>query len=63
MRTSDMSDTEDYPGPSRGHAEKQGQHPRGRAKEEMVKLPGKPLPESAEEKGRRRQPKSRYSAG
>ena len=31
MRTFDMSDTEDYPGPSRGHPEKQGHDPRGRA--------------------------------
>jgi hypothetical protein len=54
-----MSDTEDYPGPSGGHPEKQGQHPRGRAKEEMVKPPGKPLPQTAKEKPHRREPKSR----
>jgi hypothetical protein len=58
MRTSDMSDTEDYPGPTRGHPEKQGQDPRGRAKEDMVKPPAKPRPESVKEKPHRRQPKA-----
>jgi hypothetical protein len=56
-----MSDTEDYPGPSRDHPEKQGQNPRGqgRANEEMVKPPAKPQPESVKEKAHRREPKSR----
>jgi len=50
-----MSDTEDYPGPSRDHPEKQGQHPRGRADEEMVKPPRNPQPESGKEKAHRRE--------
>ena len=40
-----MSDTEDYPGPTHDHPEKQGQNPGGRADEEMVKPPAKPLPD------------------
>jgi len=54
-----MSDTEDYPGPSRDHPEKQGQDPRGWASEEMVKPPAKPQPERVKEKAHRREPKSR----
>jgi hypothetical protein len=45
-----MSDIEDYPGPSHEHPEKRGQHPRGRADEEMVKPPAKPRPEDVKEK-------------
>jgi hypothetical protein len=37
-----MSDTEDYPGPTKDHPEKQGQDPRGRTSEKMVKPPAKP---------------------
>jgi hypothetical protein len=32
-----MSETEDYPGPSHQHPEKEGQDPGGRANEQMVK--------------------------
>ena len=32
-----MSETEDYPGPSQQHPEKEGQDPGGRANEQMVK--------------------------
>ena len=38
-----MSDSEDYPGPSHDQPEKEGQDPRGRADEEMVKPPERPL--------------------
>jgi hypothetical protein len=48
-----MSDTEDYPGPSQSHPEKQGQDPRGRANEEMVKPTAPPKPVSAKKKVRR----------
>ena len=61
MRTFNMSDTEDYPGPSRGHPEKQGQHPHGRANEEMVKPTAKPRPENGKKKARRRHAKPRQS--
>jgi hypothetical protein len=37
-----MSEMEDYPGPSQSHPEKEGQDPRGRADEEMVKPPAQP---------------------
>jgi hypothetical protein len=37
-----MSDTEDYPGPSHNHPEKEGQDPAGRADEGMVKPPSRP---------------------
>jgi hypothetical protein len=47
-----MSDTEDYPGPSHGHAEKKGQDPRGRANQDMVKPAARPLPG----RGQRRKP-------
>jgi len=54
-----MSDTEDYPGPSHDHPEKQGQDPRGRANEEMVKPQAKPQSKSVKDKAHRRGPKSR----
>lgn len=37
-----MNDTEDYPGPTHNHPEKQGQAIPGRADESMVKPPVKP---------------------
>jgi hypothetical protein len=37
-----MSDTEDYPGPTQNQPDKEGQDPRGRADEEMVKPPAQP---------------------
>jgi hypothetical protein len=45
-----MSETEDYPGPSQRHPEKQGQDPLGRADEDMVKPPAKPKPDSQKDK-------------
>jgi hypothetical protein len=42
MRTTGMSDTEDYPGPTKDHPEKQGQDPSGRTKEKIAKPPTKP---------------------
>jgi hypothetical protein len=45
-----MSDTEDYPGPTQRHPEKQGQDPRGRADEHMVKPPSKPEPDAKKDK-------------
>jgi hypothetical protein len=48
-----MSDTEDYPGPSQNHPEKQGQDPRGRANEEMVKPTTRPEPDTKKESVRR----------
>jgi hypothetical protein len=47
-RIKDMSDTEDYPGPSHGHPEKKGQDPRGRANEDMTKPSSRPLPEKVQ---------------
>jgi hypothetical protein len=55
-----MSDSEDYPGPSQT-PEKQGQDPRGRANEEMVKPTAPPEPVS--EKKRVRRPKDDQSVG
>jgi len=37
-----MSETEDYPGPTQDQPDKEGQDPRGRADEEMVKPPAEP---------------------
>ena len=37
-----MSDTEDYPGPTQNQPDKEGQDPRGRADEDMVKPPARP---------------------
>jgi hypothetical protein len=51
-----MSDVEDYPGPSEQPA-KQGQDPRGRADEGMVKPPAT----SGPKKGRPRKQKQRHS--
>jgi hypothetical protein len=48
-----MSDTEDYPGPSQNHPEKEGQDPRGRANEEMVKPTARPEPGTKKKKVRR----------
>jgi hypothetical protein len=45
-----MSDTEDYPGPTQDQPEKEGQDPRGRANEEMVKPPARPEPDREKEK-------------
>jgi hypothetical protein len=42
MSDVDVSDVEDYPGPSHKHPEKQGQPHEGRADDEMVKPPGRP---------------------
>lgn len=46
-----MSDTEDYPGPSRNHPEKEGKDSVDQADEEMVKPPAKPEVGSKKEKG------------
>jgi hypothetical protein len=46
-----MSDTEDYPGPTQDQPDKEGQDPRGRADEEMVKPPAKPETERKKEGG------------
>jgi hypothetical protein len=43
-----MSDTEDYPGPSQDQPEKDGQDPRGKADEGMVKPPARPEKQSKE---------------
>lgn len=53
LRTRDMNETEDYPGPTHGHPDKQGQDPKGRADEGMVKPPAQPMPEKEEEKAPR----------
>jgi hypothetical protein len=45
-----MSETEDYPGPTQHQPEKQGQDPRGRADEDMVKPFEKPKPDSKKDK-------------
>jgi hypothetical protein len=37
-----MNDTEDYPGPTKDQPDKEGQDPRGRANEDMVKPPAQP---------------------
>ena len=50
-----MNETEDYPGPTHGHPDKQGQDPKGRADEGMVKPPAQPMPETEEEKAPRPQ--------
>jgi hypothetical protein len=50
LRIRDMNETEDYPGPTHGHPDKQGQDPKGRADEGMVKPPAQPMPETGEEK-------------
>jgi hypothetical protein len=50
----EMSDVEDYPGPSRQPA-KNGQDPRGRADEGMVKPPVSPVPK----KGKSRKQKQK----
>jgi hypothetical protein len=52
MRTLSMSDTEDYPGPTRNQPEKDGQGPRGRADEEMVKPPAQPESDANKKKGK-----------
>ena len=39
-----MSDTEDYPGPTKNHPDKEGSDPRGRADEGMVQPPARPEP-------------------
>jgi hypothetical protein len=44
-----MSDTEDYPGPSHNHPEKEGKDSVGQADEEMVKPPVRPEVGSKEE--------------
>jgi hypothetical protein len=44
-----MSETEDYPGPTQDQPDKEGQDPRGRADEDMVKPPAEP--ESEKKKG------------
>jgi hypothetical protein len=46
-----MSGTEDYPGPTINHPEKEGQDPRGRADEGMVKPPSRPKPERKKRSG------------
>jgi hypothetical protein len=53
LRTRDMNETEDYPGPTHGHPDKQGQDPKGQADEGMVKPPAQPMPETEEEKAPR----------
>jgi hypothetical protein len=50
-----MSDVEDYPGPSR-HPEKQGQDPRGRADEGMVKPPVSPNPKKGKSRKQKQKP-------
>jgi hypothetical protein len=50
LRTKGMSDTEDYPGPTHQHPDKEGQDPRGRADEDMVKPPARPEAEKKEDK-------------
>jgi hypothetical protein len=45
-----MSETEDYPGPTHRQPEKQGQDPRGRADEDMVKPASNPKPEPKKDK-------------
>ena len=51
-----MSDTEDYPGPTKGHPEKKGkagQNPSPEdTDEETVKPPSNPLPEDEGKKGK-----------
>jgi hypothetical protein len=41
-----MSDTEDYPGPTKNQPDKKGQDPRDRADEKMVKPPARPQTET-----------------
>jgi hypothetical protein len=45
-----MSDTEDYPGPSRDQPEKEGKDSVSQADEEMVKPPAKPKVGTKEKK-------------
>jgi hypothetical protein len=45
-----MSETEDYPGPSKKQPEKQGQDPHGRASEDMVKPSSQPKPDPKKDK-------------
>ena len=48
-----MNETEDYPGPTHAHPDKQGQDPKGRADEGMVKPAAQPMPDKEEEKAPR----------
>jgi hypothetical protein len=48
-----MNDTEDYPGPTHGHPDKEGQDPRGRADEDMVKPPAQPKTQTEGKKAAR----------
>jgi hypothetical protein len=50
VRTKDMNETEDYPGPTHGHPDKQGQDPKGQADEDMVKPPARPETEMEQKK-------------
>jgi hypothetical protein len=50
LRTKDMNETEDYPGPTQGHPDKQGQDPKGRADEDMVKPPARPETDTKQKK-------------
>jgi len=50
-----MSDVEDYPGPSHQPA-KEGQDPRGRADESMVKPPVDPHPKKVKTRKRKQKP-------
>ncbi|MBV9644664.1 MAG: hypothetical protein JO334_13950 [Verrucomicrobia bacterium] len=54
-----MSGIEDYPGPSEDHPEKEGQEPRGRSNEEMVKPASRPKPEKKEESAAKTDQESR----
>jgi hypothetical protein len=45
-----MSETEDYPGPTHRQPEKQGQDPRGRADEDIVKPVANPKPDPKKDK-------------
>ena len=53
LRTRDMNETEDYPGPTHGQPDKQGQDPKGRADEGMVKPPAQPQTETEQKKAPR----------
>jgi hypothetical protein len=50
-----MSDVEDYPGPSHQPV-KEGQNPRGRADESMVKPPADPHPKKGKTRKRKQKP-------
>jgi hypothetical protein len=52
-----MSEVEDYPGPSHNHPEKEGQDPKRRADEEMVKPPACPGPKKQKSPQRKRKPR------